>query len=47
MIGEDFRSSAAENLIYARDCEQRILEFNEEIKELKQKLDDKDIDLVV
>ena len=32
MIGEDFRSQAAENLIHARDLEQRIEILNDEIK---------------
>ena len=47
MIGEDFRSQAAENLIHARDLEQRIEILNEEIRVLKSKLDDKELELVV
>ena len=47
MIGEDFRSRASENLIYARDLEQRIEILQEEIKELKQKNDDKELELVI
>ena len=47
MIGEDFRSQAAENLIHARDLEQRIEILNDEIKELKANVDNKELDLVV
>ena len=47
MIGEDFRSRASENLICVREAEQKILELNEEIKELKRIADDKDLELVI
>ena len=47
MIGEDFRSRASENLIYAREQEQRIVILEEEIKGLKQKLDDRELELVI
>ena len=47
MIGEDFRSQAAENLIHARDLEQRIEILNDEIKDLKANVDNKELDLVV
>ena len=47
MIGEDFRSQAAENLIYARDLEQRIEILNEEIRGLKGKVDDKELEIVI
>lgn len=46
MIGEDFRSQAAENLIQNRDLEQRIEILNEEIKQLKANVDGKELDLV-
>ena len=47
MIGEDFRSRASENLIYARELEQRIEILNEEIKGLKAKVDDRELELVI
>lgn len=47
MIGEDFRSRAAENLIYARELEQKIEILNEEVRDLKQKLDDRELELVI
>lgn len=47
MVGEDFRSAAAENLIFARELEGKIELMKEEIGQLKQKLDDRELELVV
>ena len=46
MIGEDFRSQAAENKYYAHTLEQRIEGLQNDIKGLNQTVDDKDLELV-
>ena len=46
MIGEDFRSRARENLLYAKDLEYKIEQLNQEIVGLKEKLDGKDEEIV-
>ena len=46
MIGEDFRSRARGNLVYAQGLEQRIEDLEAEIKGLKGKMDDKDMEFV-
>ena len=46
MIGEDFRSRAAENKYYAHSLEQRIEGLQNDIKILNQTVDDKDLELV-
>ena len=46
MIGEDFRSRARGNLVYAQGLEQRIEDLEAEIKSLKGKMDDKDLEFV-
>ena len=47
MIGEDFRSRAHENLMYAKSLEQEIERLKGEIKEHKVVIDDKDLEIVV
>lgn len=39
MIGEDFRSRARENLLYATSLEQRIEDLEQTIKDLKDTCD--------
>ena len=47
MIGEDFRSRAHENLLYAKSLEQRIESIQEDMKTCNKNLDDKDLELVI
>ena len=47
MIGEDFRSKAADNLHFARGLEQRIDGLEATIKDLNKTIDDKDLELVI
>ena len=47
MIGEDFRSRAHENLLYAKSLEQRIESIQEDMKNCNKNLDDKDLELVI
>lgn len=47
MIGEDFRSRAYDNLCHAQTLEQRIEDCSEEMKNLKETIDDRDMQLVL
>ena len=47
MIGEDFRSQAFNNLLHSQSLEQRIEELQGEIKKMGEKVDEKDMALVV
>jgi ABC-type phosphate transport system auxiliary subunit len=47
MIGEDLRSQAHENILYAKTLEQRIEDLQNDMKALNKKLDDKDLELVI
>ena len=46
MIGEDFRSQAAENKFYSNSLEQRIDGLQNDIKNLNQVVDNKDLEIV-
>ena len=46
MIGEDFRSRACENLNYAKSLEDKIKKQNEEMADLNNVIDRKDLDIV-
>ena len=47
MIGEDFRSQASKNLLYAKTLESRIEDLQDQIKSLNKTLDQKDLELVI
>ena len=47
MIGEDFRSRAMANLVYANKLEQEIEELKAEIKKKEEAADAKEIELTV
>lgn len=47
MIGEDFRSQAHGNLLYAQELEHKIDLLNQDIKNMAQKVDDKDMEVVL
>ena len=46
MIGEDFRSRALANLVYANGLERQIEELKGEINKRQTAVDDKDVELV-
>ena len=47
MIGEDFRSQAFNNLLHSQSLEQRIEELQGEIKKMGEKVDEKEMALVM
>ena len=47
MIGEDFRSKAADNAHHAKTLEKRIEDLQDDIKKLNVKMDEKDLELVI
>ena len=46
MIGEDFRSRALANIVYAQGLEQQIEELKGEIDKKQKSVDDKDLECV-
>ena len=47
MVGEDFRSKAADNAHYAKTLEKRIEDLQNDIKKLNVKMDAKDLELAI
>lgn len=47
MIGEDFRSQAAENKHFSHTLEQRIEGLKDDMKKVNQDMDDKDYELML
>ena len=47
MIGEDFRSQALMNKLYSQELEQQIADLKEKMKQIENKMDDKDLEMTI